>query len=447
MNLNYVGSVAERFMKFRSSLATEENISENIFNAISIYVPKSLASANLADGSYNPDDITATKYGVIAVNVDNYNKVFKAGGALLSQWLPIFNDGTNSAVTLYVIIFDDTSFTPTVTANGIVWNPLSKAFNELYFISFFKTMFSEHYDGSVVEHEPAEEGDYDDSNYFDMALCLAQLCEAESTLSFNLCEVHVTVPEEGAEDTNACKVMTQTRGEETTHCTALTGSTVVTRAQYFWGFLSLIAPKHTELHIHNGSFMIPIILGKWFEATNASGEFVGNKLAKIRLSGSKVKPTGLPSPLDTDVNLNLVSDIYDNLDAKHVGYFISISSSSRNNAEFIRDRSIENFPITAYAISKWIDYNASQALANYATANGTLTEPVLANEATYTYIQQLVQGAINTFASTGRIVDVVLAFPPFSEAKKGQSFEGTAVWSARYIDDLESVELSGSISF
>ena len=104
MNLNYVGSVAERFMKFRSSLATEENISENIFNAVSIYVPKSLASANLADGSYDPADITATKYGVIAVNVDNYNKVLKAGGALLSQWLPIFNDGTNSAVTLYIII-------------------------------------------------------------------------------------------------------------------------------------------------------------------------------------------------------------------------------------------------------------------------------------------------------------------------------------------------------
>lgn len=447
MNLNYVGSVAERFMKFRSSLAIEEDISENLFNAISIYVPKSLASANLAEGSYAPEAITATNYGVIAVNVDNYNDVLKSGGALLTQWLPIFNDGSNSSVILYVIIFDDTAFAPAVSANGIEWSPLSKAFKDLYFISFFKTMFSEHYDGATVKHEPAEEGDYDDSNYFDMALCLAQLCEAESTLSFHLCETHVVVPEDGAEDINACKVMSQSRGDETAHCTTLAGSTVSTRAQYFWGFLNLIASKHTELHIHNGSFMIPIILGKWFEQTNISGEFVGNKLAKIRLSGTKVKPTGLPSPLDSDVNLNLSRNIYENLDAKFVGYFISISSSSRNNAEFIRDRSIENFPITAYAISKWIDYTASQSLANYVTANRTLTEPVLANEATYTYIQQLVQGVINTFASIGRIVDIVLKFPPYSEAKKGQSFEGTAVWSARYIDDLESVELSGSITF
>lgn len=447
MNLNYIGSVAERFMKFRSSLSTEEDVSEDLFNAISIYVPKSLAGANLADGSYDPDEITATKYGVIAVNVDNYSSVLKDTGALLSQWLPVFNDGVNSAVTLYIIIFDDTGFAPTVSATGIAWAPLSKAFKELYFISAFKVMFSEHYDGSKVENDPAEEGDYDDSNFFDMALCLAQLCENESTLSFHLCEGHVVVYKDGEADTNACKVMSQTRGDETSYCTTLTGSTVATRAQYFWGFLNLIAPKHTEFHIHNGSYMIPIILGKWFEEENDSGEYIGNKLAKIRLSGTKVKPTGLPSPLDSDVNLNLSSDIYDNLDAKYVGYFISISSSSRNNAEFIRDRSIENFPITAYLMSKWIDYTASQTLANYATASDTLTEPVLANEKTYNYIKQLVQGVLNTASATGRLADITLSFPPYSEAKVGQSFEGTAVWSATYVDDLESVELTGSITF
>ncbi len=322
MNLNYVGSVAERFMKFRSSLATEEDVSENIFNAVSIYVPKSLAGNNLADGSYNPEEITADKFAVIAVNVDNYKSVLKDTGALLSQWLPIFNDGVNSAVTLYIIVFDDTSFAPTVSAGAISWAPLTKAFKELYFISFFKTMFSEHYTGN--------EGD-EDTNYFDMALCLAYQCELESTLSFCLCEAHVTVFEEGSEDTNACKVMSKTRGDETSHCKTLEGTNKEDRAQYFWGYLYLIAPNHTEFHIHNGSFMIPIILGKWFEDTNSSGEYIGNKLAKIRLNGTRVKPTGLPSPLDSDVNLNLVSSIHEKLDEKFVGYFISISASSKNN--------------------------------------------------------------------------------------------------------------------
>lgn len=443
MNLNYIGSVAERFMKFRSSLNTTEDVTSNLFNAISIYVPKSLAKANLNTDSYDETNVTAEKYAVIAVTVDNYKKVLADGSVLLSQWLPIFNDGVNSAVTLYVIVFDDTDFAPEVKAGAITWAPLTKAFNELYFISFFKTMFSEHYDGSK---EDSGENDYDDSNYFDMALALSYQCELESTLSFDLIEVKVKVPEDGT-DENACKVMTHSRGDETEHCTTFIGSTVEDRAEYFWGYLNLIGFAHSELHIHNGSFMIPIILGKWFEDINSTGEYVGNKLAKIRLSGNKVKPTGLPSPLNSDVNLNLVSDIYEILDAKHVGYFISIADGSDNNAELVRDRSGSNFPITAYMISKWIDYNASQDLAKFATDSSTLTNPVLVNQKTYKNIQEILTSKIQLFAGLGRLENIVLDFPPFAEAKVGQSFKGTGVWQATYIDDLESVEISGSITF
>lgn len=443
MNLNYVGSVAERLMKFRSSLQTEENVTSNLFNAVSIYVPKSLASANLSLGSYTPSEVTADKYAVIAVTVDNYKTVFADGSVMLSQWLPVFNDGTNSAVTLYIIIFDDTDFTPTITAGAVTWQPLTKAFNELYFISFFKTMFSEHYDGSVVTEGS---NTYDDSNYFDMSLALSYQCENESTLSFDLVEVKVVVPT-GSVDSNACKVMTHTRGEETNYCTTLVGSTKEDRASYFWGYLNLIGFAHSEMHIHNGNYMIPIILGKWFENTNATGEYVGNKLAKIRLSGNKVKPTGLPSPLNSDVNLNLDSTIYEKLDAKYVGYFISIADGAENNAELLRDRSGSNFPITAYMISKWIDYNTSQELAKFVSASETLTNPVLVNQKTYTNIQNMLVANIQLFAGLGRLDSIGLDFPPFSEAKKGQSIEGTGVWKAAYIDDLERIEISGSISF
>lgn len=443
MNLNYVGSVAERFMKFRSRLASTEMATENIFNAVSIYVPKSLAENNLASGSYTPSAVTADKYAVIAVTVDNYKDVLADGSVLLSQWLPVFNDGTNSAVTLYVIVFDDTDFAPTLTAGAVTWSPLTKAFSELYFISFFKTMFSEHYNGKKVTEGAIQ---YDDKNYFDMALALSYQCENEATLSFMLCEVNLEVPTDDS-DENPCKVMTLTRGEETAHCTTFIGTTIEERAQYFWGYLNLIGFTHTNFIVHNGSFMTPIVLGKWFEAKNDSGEFVGNKLAKIRLTGNKVKPTGLPSPLNTDVNLNLPKTIYEKLDEKNVGYFISISDGSDNDAELVRDRSGSNFPITAYMIAKCICYKASQALANYSTALETLTKPVLANEKTYAYIQNLVLSEIQNFSGTGRIKNIVLNFPPFSEAKVGNSFEGTAVWSAVYVDDFESVDISGSISF
>lgn len=432
-------------MKFRSTLKTEENVENNLFNAVSIYVPKSLAAKNLASGSYTASEVTADKYAVIAVTVDNYTSVLAAGSVLLSQWLPVFNDGTNSAVTLYIIVFDDTSFSPTVTANALTWQPLTKAFNELYFISFFKTLFSEHYDGSKVTTSPAAETDYDDSNYFDMALCLSYLCETESTLSFDLIELKVAVP--NGSDTNICKIMSQTEAEELAHCATLVGSQREDRAQYFWGYWNLIGNKHSEVHLHNGAFMIPIILGAWFEKPNVTGEYVGNKLAKLRLTDSKVKPTGLPSPLNGAVNLNLSSDITAILDAKVVGYFISIADNSDNNAEFIRDRSGSNFPITAYMISKFIDYKSAQDTAKYATEVTTLTKPVLANKKTYEHIQEILVGNIQNFAGLGRLDNLAVEFPPYAEAKQGQWFKGTAVWSAVYIDDLEGVEISGSISF
>lgn len=432
-------------MKFRSSLSTEEDVENNLFNAISIYVPKSLAEANLASGSYTPSEVTANKYAVITVTVDNYTSVLATGSVLLSQWLPVFNDGANSAVTLYIIVFDDTGFAPTVTASALTWAPLTKAFNELYFISFFKTLFSEHYNGNKVESDPASETDYDDSNYFDMALCLSYLCENESTLSFDLIEIQVDVPD--GEDTNTCKIMSIAEGDELAHCTTLLGTDKADRAEYFWGYWTLQGNKHSEVHIHNGTYMIPIILGKWFEDTNASGEYVGNKLARIRLTDSKVKPTGLPSPLNSAVNLNLVSDITDILDAKIVGYFISIADNSDNNAELVRDRSGSNFPITAYMIAKCIDYQSAQDMAKYATATSTLTKPVLVNQKTYSALQAFLTANIQKFAGIGRLENLVVDFPPFAEAKVGQWFKGTAVWSATYIDDLEGVEITGSITF
>ena len=433
-------------MRFRSRLAETEGVAEDLFNAISIYVPKSLAQAQLSAEAYDPTAVTADNYAVIPVTVDNYKDVMADGSALLSQWLPVFNDGTNFNVTLYVIVFDDTSFAPTLTAGALTWSPLTKAFNELYFISLFKTMFSEHYDGSKVTHDPAEAGDYDDSNYFDMALALAYQCEIESTLSWCLLEVKITVYD-GVSDTNACHIQSISRGDEVLHCTTLVGSTLADRAQYFWGYLNLVGGTHYNLVIHNGNYLLPVVLGRWFEEKNDSGQFIGNKLCKIRLTGNKVKPTGNPSPLNSDVNLNLPKSIYEILDDKNVGYFISIANNSDSNAELTTDKSVSGMPTTAYAISKWIDYNTSQDMAKYATAIQTLTKPVLVNQETYAQLQSFLINNIAKFATIGRIDNIKVKFPPFSEAKKGNWFEGTAVWSATYIDDLEGVNISGSISF
>lgn len=433
-------------MQFRSSLATEESVTENIFNAISIYMPYSLASRNITAEAMTGVTVDADNYAVLTVNADNYKDIL--AGTALYDWKPVFNDDTNFEVTLYLIVFDDTGFSATVGDKSIEWNPLSKAFGDLYFISFFKTMFSEHRNGNKVESDPAEATDYNDSNYFDMLLCLSYLCENEASLSFCLAEVAVDVLAKATEtDSNPCKVQSLSRADETEHCTTLTGSTLADRAEYAWGYLNLIAPDHTMLYVHNGAFMTSIILAKWFEEKNESGMYLGNKLAKIRLNNARVKPTGLPSPLNSDVNLNLDKTVYTNLDEKHVGYFISVSSASDSNAELVRDRTIGNFPTNAYMMSKWICYQTSQDCANMVTANATLTKPYLTNQATYDAIKQLLLNNIQKMALTGRLVNAELNFPPLSDVVKGQTITGTGVWSATYVDDIESVRLTGTINF
>lgn len=432
MNINYNGSVAQRFMQFRSSLLDTSEATTDIFSAVSIYVPGSLASANIVD--FDGTGLTADTPVVKTVTLDNYAKVLK--GSLLAQWSKVFNDGTNKAAILYLVVFDDEDFAPTVANASIEWAPLTKAFKELYHISFFKVMFSETYNGAE-----------DDENYFDMALCLSYLCEFESTLSMFLCEVHIDLSKITSTDANACWILSKSRADETTFATTLTGSTLATRAEYFWGFVHLIGGAHTEILVHNGAYIEPIRLGVWFLEPNDSGRFVGNKLAKIRLSDSAVKPTGKPSWLNADVNLNLPEEQYTILDDKHCGYLISIADGSDANAEITRDRTVTDFPVNAYNIAKYVDYACSQALAKYATKIASLTNPVLTNAETYEYIQNLVATTLQTAAATKRLENITLSFPEFSVAKKGNSFEGMAVWSANYVDDLESVFISGSISF
>lgn len=441
INLNYEGSLAQRFMKFNSTLETTVDTSTNIFNALELFVPKSLASANLVNGSYDPAAVTSTSYVVLTVNVDNYKEIMASTGAMFAQWSPAFNDGTNSSLIIYIVIFDDTTFSPTLTATSISWAPLTQAFNELYFNAFFKTMFSEHYDGTS---DDTEDEVYDDSNYFDLVLCLDALCEAETNMSFCWNEIHVEVPT--STDANTCKILSQTKAAELAAATTFTSTTKATRAQYFYGYWYLLGGKRSANIVHNGNYMFPIILGAWFTRTNVSGEFVGNKLSRLRLSGTRVKPTGLPSPLNSAVNMNLPKVYYTNLDDKLAGYFISIADGTENNAELLRDRNVDDAPIQAYMIAKYIDYNSSQSLAKYASDMSTVNNPVLANMDTYKYIQSLVYNYIAKFAGF-RLSNIKLSFPPYSQAKKGQRFEGTATWSAHYEDDFAGCDISGTVSF
>ena len=59
------------------------------------------------------------------------------------------------------------------------------------------------------------------------------------------------------------------------------------------------------------------------------------------------------------------------------------------------------------------------------------------------------RGASYSFKSSPSLKDalLILNFPVFSEVKDGNSIKGKGVWSAVYVGTLESVEISGEITF
>ena len=449
MQYNYIGSVAQRNVVFTSGISvTEDDSSVENFNSLVVYVPSFLAEDNIAD--YDGTGLTAAVPIVKTVTASNYGTVLT--GELLSQWGKVFNDGANTAVTLYVVIFycPNTVEVPfsgqlTVGTKSIAHDALTTAFNLTYYIGYFKFMFSEHYDGTTSAVEGAA---YDDSHYFDLALCLSYLVESETTISATINYVHLNLT---SGDANVCNIISTTAAQETTAMTALNATiegVTNPRAVYFWGALRLAAGDRVYVCVHSESVnYIPLVLALFYSEVNASGIYVGNKLYYIRLTGENIKPTGTASVLNSAANLNITTAQAANLDEKHVGYLSSIADGTVNNAVlWVLDSVTDGVPALAPMISKFIDYHCSQALAKWLTAQSTLTNPVLKSQAAYTYVQEVLGTYLGLFSAIGRIEGARLNFPAYSAQTSKTSFTVSQGWTATYVQDLRKIAVSGTVS-
>lgn len=442
MNYNYKGSLAERFIRFRSGILATQDTSTDLFNAFSIYVP-----SNVANGNVLGLDLSGIRDRAIIkeVNVDNYRDVLT--GDLLAQWAPIFRNDTNFDVILYIIVFyvpdgtgtDTFSDYFTVTPQTIDYSPLTNAFDNLYSMSFWKTLFSPSYDGLQAGG----------ANYLDLALCLSSLCLIRNDLSYciliNTQRLPLATP-----DTNISKLMSIPYEEQIAIATSLTVSVPGVpepRKDYFYGMLHLLQPINTWLITHSEPVnMIVVILATYFAFKNDTGTYIGNKLSKIRLSGSNVKPTGTPSWLNPVANENLPLAIAGDLDRKNVSYFISIADGTVNDSITLRAKSITGFPVLATVMSKWVDYFTSQSIAKMMTATNTLGNPVLKNERTYQRIQDMLLRNLQVFSRIGRLDNIFLNMPAYTELPESSTdIIITQGWEATYIDDLERVQVTGTV--
>jgi hypothetical protein len=540
INVNYPGSIAERKMHFASSVEVIVNEKNELFNAVSIYVPMSQAAANIVD--FDSAWVTAEKPAVMTCVVDNYKKIMK--GSLLDQWMNVFRQDTNVDVILYLIVFlDDDSTVGMWEIDGVSirFEPLARAFNKLFFISYVKVLFDENYAGRPIQL-PADPGTpasaqitlsnptgasltvsaaqylFNDgvkdwvipigenltipagdshtmqvfattpgsdaaltsgvvsngdispappndlvvtvgavqqgtdpssaptevpSKYFDLSLALAYLCKLDIKLSYFYSLVALNLPVQNL-DTNACWIRSKTSAQEKEAMTSIMDGD---REKYYWGALYLMECMNTWVVVHSEPVNIIVeILAAWFAQRNGSGQYVGNKLSLLRLSGTRIKPFGVPSWLNSEVNEN-DSEGFDLLDAKNVGYLCTIADNTPQDSCVSMARSVTGMPTSALMISKFVDYTSAQQCAKFITDKGTLIDPVLTDDDAYKKIQAIVDTQLRLFIATRRISGIVLKFPPFSTAKKGMTaIEAASSWSARYKDDLDEVTVTGGIT-
>jgi hypothetical protein len=473
--------------------------------------------------------------------VDNYDKIMQ--GKLLDQWTNVFRQKTNTSVILFLIVFadgEDTEDMWHIDDVSIKFDPLTKAFNKLYFISYIKMLFDETFDGkpsflppspgtaataevqlsnptgsdlpvpeqtytfndgvkdwiipivsplvipaggsvdinvsadtvgsdadlapgvvnnadvspappadlvitviSVVQGTDPDPGPIEvPSKYFDLSLALAYLCKMDIKLSCFWTLVRLVLPVQSP-DTNPCWIRSVGSAGQKDNMHSIKDDD---RNKYYWGALYLMECINTMIAVHSEPVQILVeVLAAWFAERNASGQFVGNKLSLLRLSGTRIKPFGYPSWLNSEVNEN-DSDAFDEFDHMNVAYLATIADNTPQECYFSRARGITGLAINALMISKFVDYTSSQDCAKMVTDKGTLTDPVLTDELAYSRIQEIFKANLSSFTGTRRISNIQMKFPTFGMAKKGlTALEAASSWKANYKDDLDEVTVTGGI--
>jgi len=517
-------------MNFASTVDVVVDEKNELFNAFSIYIPMSLASANIID--FNPAWVTADKPAVITCTLESYKKYMK--GKLLDQWQDVFRQDTNFDVILYLIVFLDNSSTEDmwdIDDISIKFAPITEAFNKLYFISFVKTLFDPSYDGkpvqisaspgtkataqiritnsggagqtiganayvfsdgvknwsipladpleleagasevmqieadavgadaalaprvvtpasitpalpaniavevlSVQQGTDAVSAHEEPSKFFDYALALAYMCKQDLNLSYFINLIKISYVDGKPNPDDVCWIRYKTSAEEKE---AMLSIQDCDRSKYYWAALYLMnCVQNTWTVVHSEPVnIIPLIFAAWFIERNASGQYVGNKLSLLRLKGTRIKPCGFPSWLNSEVNSN-DRDGIELFQGKNVGFLRTISDNTPQESCLDSARSINGTPVGAQMISKWVDYTCAQQCAKFVTDEGTVTDPVLTNEEAYKKIQDIVVGNLLLFAPMKR----------FAVAKVGpRELRAARTWQANYSDDLDKVTISGGL--
>ncbi len=287
------------------------------------------------------------------------------------------------------------------------------------------------------------------SEVFDLALALSELCRNSISLSWMMHIVKINYTDLREPDSNdECWIRYATRAEQ---LEAYNGLTNTDRKKFFWGCLYKQSCINTTIFAHSEEdYIIADVLGAWFAQKNTSGTYIGNKLSLLRLSGTRIKPLGWPSWLDSSINEN-DADGHQQLRDMNVGFLQTIADDTPQECELSMCRGVgdidKGIPMSMQMIGKYVDYTCSMDIAKMITDKGTLTDPVMTDEDAYKRIQATVMNNLSKFAGTnGRITGITMMFPSFDKAKVSKTaISAASAWKAWYKDDLDTVQVSGGI--
>jgi len=195
-----------------------------------------------------------------------------------------------------------------------------------------------------------------------------------------------------------------------------------------------IAGVHPVIIYHPDATKSPCLaqLGLSLGVINGSGTPVGNSLDY--LASNVMVPSGT-------AGASLSSTDMATLEAIHCGFYLYVGDGSGNTAVYGGKDCGGNLAAALW-ITQYIDYVSAVETAVLITSGTAFN-----NSGTYACILQILRANINLFVPMGRLSSVVISAPSYANLPpvEGDMITIPNAWSAKYNDNLRSVNVQGTL--
>ena len=388
---DFLGSLAQDYLSFATSFSVVPNPGQNFENVL-LFVGsgEAVASSGTLGTYFLPSSGLAPAVGTLyTANQTTYTQQFN--GPLLAWATEFFASGSTIS-NLYVAIYDDSSTAGGTTFPAAAVTALTTQYTAYNMYAYFKLI-------SNITNVAAQ-------------LALAKLCQADNTL-ISQCWIP-------SNDVNLL-----TAG----------GSTIQAQAKAA-NYDPVIIYDANTVAVGTGTVIVNgalIQLGLSLASVNGSGMAVGNALDM--LATTLIGPSGAGNTSLTFAQMTTLTGIY-------VGFFMYVGNTTGQVALRNARTVLNNLP-PAQWVTCYVDYMTAVMTATYLTQGNRFK-----TNATYQAILAGLMNFLSIFANTGRLSNLLLTAPPFSQIQttsNGQTITVPNAWQATFNDSVRNVTVNGTL--